>query len=428
MEWSGERLLGFASRHTTDWKRFAMPAATSLGLPNVRGRVPLLAGLAIDSFGGGCAAPLLLLFFTKVAGIPLGTAGVVLTVATLFSVAAPAVVGLVIDRVGPRNLVVAAQFAQGLAFTGLFFGRSVWLLFLCSLVMTTGQRVFWSAIFSLLADVADEGDRDKWFGLGGMMQAGGFALGALTAGWLLAVGGTTPFLIAMAVNAVSFYLAGLLLFRLHPSHHERTKPDNGPAPLLRKDRPFLALIGANTLLALCTMMLGVGVPVYVTEALTVPKWLVGVLIAATSLVLATGQTLVVRHTEQRRRTNVMVVAGITYAAWALLMALQLHIAAALVVPALVLATACYAFADVLHAATNNALSAAVAPEVGRGKYLSYWQYSFTFASVLAPGFFAQLFEVHHELPWLVLALLALVASVTIYVLARVSPRLSAERI
>lgn len=405
-----------------------MPAATSLGLPNVRGRVPLLAGLAIDSFGGGCAGPLLLLYFNKVADIPLGTAGVMLTVATLFSIAAPAAVGVVIDRVGPRNIVVAAQFAQGVAFTGFFFGRSMWLLFLCSLVMATGQRVFWSAIFSLLADVADEGERDKWFGLGGMMQAGGLAIGALVAGWLLAIGGNGPFLIAMAVNAISFYLAGLLLLRLHPSHHERTKQETGPAPLLRKDRAFLVLIGANTLLALCTMMLGVGVPVYVTEALTVPKWLVGVLIAATSVVLATGQTLVVRHTEQRRRTNVMVIAGITYAAWALLMALQIHIPGGWVVPVLVLATACYAFADVLHAATNNALSAAIAPEIGRGKYLSYWQYSFTFSSVLAPAFFAQLFEVHHELPWVALAVLALVASLTIYVLARVAPRLSSERI
>lgn len=404
-----------------------MPAATSLGLPNVRGRVPLLAALAIDSFGGGCAGPLLLLYFVRVADVPLGKAGVVLTVATLFSIAAPAAVGQVIDRLGPRNLVIGAQFAQGLAFTGFFFGRSLWLLFLCALVMTTGQRTFWSAIFSLLADIADEGERDKWFGLGGMMQAGGFALGGLAAGALLAIGGETPFLIAMAVNAITFFVAGLLLMRLHPGHHEKAKHDSGPAPLLRNDRPFLVLIGANTLLALCMMVLGVGLPVYIAEALPVPKWLVGVLLAGTSVVLATGQTLVVRHTERRNRTNVMVVAGLAWAAWGLLMASLLHVPAAFVVPLLVLATGCFAFADVLHAATNNAISAAVAPVVGRGKYLSYWQYSFTFASVLAPAFFAQLFEIDHELPWLAVTVVALVASATIYVLARAVPHSFAQR-
>jgi MFS family permease len=404
-----------------------MPTATSLGLPNIRGRFPLLAALAIDSFGGGCAGPLLLLYFVRVAEVPLGTAGTLLTVATLFSIAAPAAVGVVIDRIGPRILVVGSQFAQGLAFLGFFFGRSLWLLFLCALVMTFGQRVFWSSIFSLLSDVADEGDRDRWFGLGGMMQAGGFGLGALTAGALLAMGGEAPFLIAVAVDAGTFFLAGLLLLRLHPSHHQREAQDTGPAPQLRKDKPFLILIGANSLLALCTMLIGVGLPVYVADALPAPEWLVGVLLAAVSVVLATGQTLVVRHTERRRRTNVLIVAGVTWAVWGVLMASLLHIPTALVVPGLILATAVFAFADVLHAATSNALAAAVAPVVGHGKYLSYWQYSFTFASVLAPAFFAQLFEVRHGLPWLVLSALALLAAATILALDRTLPHSTTQR-
>jgi MFS family permease len=399
-----------------------MPTASALGLPTIRGRFPLLAALMIDSFGGGCAGPLLLLYFVRVADLPLGTAGVLLTVATLFSIAAPAAVGVVIDKVGPRNLVIGAQFAQGLAFVGFFFGRSLWLLFLCALVMTTGQRVFWSAIFSLLTDVSDPGDRDRWFGLGGMMQAAGFGLGALAAGALLAFDGDRPFLIAMAVNAITFFIAGVLLLRLHVAHSRTADADaNQGVPLLRKDKAFLVLIGANTILALCTMTMGVGLPVYVTEALPAPKWIVGVLLAAISVVLATGQTLVVRHTEKRRKTHVLVLAGLLWMVWGILMASLLHLPDGLVVTGLVLATMVFAFADVLHAATGNALAAAVAPKVGHGKYLSYWQYSFTFASVLAPGFFAQLFEVRREFPWLAISLLALVAAGTIVALERVLP-------
>jgi MFS family permease len=350
-----------------------------------------------------------------------------LTVATLFSIAAPAAVGVVIDRVGPRNLVVAAQFAQGLAFAGFFFGRSLWLLFLCALVTTVGQRVFWSSIFSLLTDISDPGDRDRWFGLGGMMQAAGFGLGALAAGALLTFDGDRPFLIAMAVNAVTFFIAGILLLRIHGAHTRTAAEDVGGAPLLRKDKAFLVLIGANTILALCTMLMGIGLPVYVSEVLPAPKWIVGVLLAGVSVVLATGQTLVVRHTEKRRRTNVMVLAGVLWAVWGLLMAGLLHIPAALVVPGLVVATIVFAGADVLHAATSNALAAAVAPTRGHGKYLSYWQYSFTFASVLVPAFFAQLFEIRHEFPWLAISLLALVAAGTIVALERVLPDAAVRR-
>jgi len=400
-----------------------MPTASALGLPNIRGRFPLLAGLMIDSFGGGCAGPLLILYFVRVAGIPLATSTALLSIATLFSIAAPAAVGVVIDRVGPRNLVIGAQFAQGLAFIGFFFGRSMWLLFLCTLVMTTGQRVFWSSIFSLLTDVSDPGDRDRWFGLGGMMQAAGFGLGALAAGALLAFKGDGPFLIAIAINAVSFFVAGFLLMRLHVAHSRTAASDvdGSSAPLLRKDKAFLVLIGVNTVLALCSMMIGVGLPYYVAEALPAPKWIVGVLLAAISVVLATGQTLVVRHTEKRRKTHVLVLAGLLWAVWGVLMASLLHLPAGLVVPGLVLATAVFAVADVLHAATGNALAAAVAPKIGHGKYLSYWQYSFTFASVLAPALFGQLFDVRREFPWLAISLLALVAAGTIVVLERVLP-------
>jgi hypothetical protein len=109
------------------------------------------------------------------------------------------------------------------------------------------------------------------------------------------------------------------------------------------------------------------------------------------------------------------------------MAGLLHVPAGLVVPGLVLASVVFAGADLLHAATGNALAAAVAPTVGRGKYLSYWQYSFTFASVLVPAFFAQLFEVREELPWVALSVLALVAGGTIVVLERVLPHAVTQR-
>lgn len=404
-----------------------MPTAASLGLPDTRGKVPLLVGLAIDSFGGGCAGPLLLLFFVRVADIPLGTAGITMTVANLFSVAAPAVVGLVIDRVGARNLVIGSQAAQGLAFVGFFAGRSLWLLFLCALVASTGQRVFWSLIFSLLSDISEPRERDRWFGLGGMMQAAGFGLGALAAGILLSVDGDTPFLIAMAVNAVSFFAAGFLLSRVDGRHDPHAVQDSAPAPLLRKDRPFLVLIAANTVLALCTMLLSVGLPVYVAEALPAPGWIVGLLLAGVSVVLATGQTLVVRHTERRRRTKVLVVASGLWAVWGLVMASLLHLPAGLVVPGLVLATLIFAAADVLHAATSNALAAAVAPDKGRGKYLSYWQYSFTLATVAVPAFFASLFAQRPEYPWLAISVLALAAGGTIVILERVLPDLTVRR-
>lgn len=291
------------------------------------------------------------------------------------------------------------------------------MLFLGALVAVVGQRMFWSSVFSLLADVAGPGERDRWFGLGGMLQGAGFGLGSLTAGILLAIGGDGPLIVAVAVDVVSFAIAALLLGRLRVGH-ETTTQEPGDRVRLRDDPRFLALIAVNGVLALCTMMLGTGLPVYVVEALPAPGWIVGVLLAGVSVVLAGGQTTVVRLTDGRRRTRVLTAVALTWTAWALLMAFAWHVPGRLVVPLLVLATIVFVAADVTHAVIANTLAAAVAPERGRGKYLSYWQYSFTIAQILVPAFFAQLFEVRPDMPWLALAVLAALAAAVLPLLGR----------
>lgn len=397
-----------------------------LGLPDIRGQAPLLIGLGIDSFGTGCAGPLLLLFYVRVADLELGTAGLLLTLATAFSIVIPAVVGHIVDRVGPRAIVVGSQLAQGAAFLGLLFARSVPLLFGCALVAAAGSRAFWSSIFSLLADVGEVRDRDRWYGLAGMMQAAGAGLGGLTAGALLAIGGDTPFLVALGFNAVTFGLASVLLTRVRLRRHEAPAPAEDATPVkLRKDLPFVSLTVANTVLALCSMMIGFGLPVYVVDALPAPEWIVGVLLAGVSVVLATGQTLVVRLSEPYRRTRVLVLGALLWSAWGLLMAGLFHLPAALVVSLLILGTLVFAAADLLHAATSNALAAAASPLSVRGRYLSYWQYSWTIGNVIAPAYFAWLFDARPDLPWLITAALALLAALAVL---RLEPHLPAQAV
>jgi MFS family permease len=187
---------------------------------------------------------------------------------------------------------------------------------------------------------------------------------------------------------------------------------------ISRDVPFLGLIGVNTIFALCSMVLGVGLPVFVTEGLpSAPKWIVGVLLAMVSVLLATGQTVVVRVTESRRRTTVLLVAAGLFAGWGAIMAALRHVPTALIVPLLVVAILPYALANLLHAATNNALAAAVSPRAARGKYLSNWQYSFTVAGIVVPAFFAQLYDAGPDYPWLASVGLIAVAAFGLTILA-----------
>lgn len=84
----------------------------ALGLPSVRGQVPLVVALAVDAIGTGCGGPLMLPVLTWVVDLAITTAGAMLTIASVAALAVPALVGAVVDRVGARRVVIAALILQ----------------------------------------------------------------------------------------------------------------------------------------------------------------------------------------------------------------------------------------------------------------------------------------------------------------------------
>lgn len=81
--------------------------------PADRSRFALLAGLGIDNFGSGLFLPLALVYATRVVGLDLRAAGLVVAVAAAAGFVVPPVAGRLTYRFGPRVTVVTAQLAQG---------------------------------------------------------------------------------------------------------------------------------------------------------------------------------------------------------------------------------------------------------------------------------------------------------------------------
>lgn len=391
-----------------------------LGLPSLRGQLPFVAAIVVDTLGTGLFLPVSLLYFTQVADLPLGVAGALVSGATAVSLPLPAVIGALVDRFGARRVVMAGQLLQGIGMLGYLGFRSPWPLFVAALLVAAGQRTFWSSFFALVADVADPAERDRWYGLTGGLQAAGIGVGALAVGGLLAIGGDGPFLAVVAVNAVTFFASALLLVGVS-TRHAPVERANGSYRAVLSDRPFLGLTAANTVFALCNVFLGVAVPVYAVTVLHAPAWVVGPILALNTGLLAFGQTLVTRAVEGRRRTRAMALSGLLWTMWALLAAAALVLPRNVVVPYLFAITLCYAAAELVHAPTSNALAAAVATPEARGRYLASFQFSFAIAMTIAPAMFTSLLAVHGALPWLVLALLAVLAAGTMLALERRIP-------
>jgi MFS family permease len=361
-------------------------------------RISLLIALGVDNAGSGFFLPLTLIYVTRVVGLPLSTAGPTVAAGTLAGLLVPPLAGPLVDRLGPRPVVITSQLVQA-AGAGVFLvADGVVTVAVATVALAAGQQLFYSSLFALISDVAGDGPKDHPFAVVAMVRAGCFGAGGLAAGVLLAAAGAAGLRAAVAVNAASFLVCALLLAALvRPAHHP--VPD-GRTVRLRADRKFLSLIGITGLVALSVDFYLVGMPVFVLDVLGGPAWLPGALLALSTTANATCGTLALRATRGISRIAAMIAGAVLVVVWCAACVAALAVPAGWLAPVLLAVALVAAGSTLLFGTRANALAVELAPAAARGRYLAMFQYAFTVPGVLAPAV-AGLFAVSTWLPLLV---------------------------
>ncbi|MGH3762285.1 MFS transporter [Actinophytocola sp.] len=361
-------------------------------------RRALLIALGVDNAGSGLFLPLTLVYVTKVVGLPLGTAGLTVAAGTVVGLLVPPVAGRLVDRAGPRPVVIGSRLVQAAGALTFLVAGDAGSVAAATVALAAGQQLFYSSLFALISDVAGDGPKDHPFAVVAMVRAGCFGLGALAAGALLTTAGAAGLRLAVAANAVSFVVCAALLATLVRAPHRR--PDGVRPGRLRADRRFLSLIGITALVALAIDFFLVGLPVYVLDVLGGQPWLPGVVLALSTAVNATCATLALRATRRFSRLTAMTSGAALVVGWCAACLAALAVPVAWLPAAMLLATLILAASGLLFGTRANALAVDLAPAAARGRYLAAFQYAFTVPGVLAPAV-AGLFAVATWLPWLV---------------------------
>ncbi len=405
-----------------------------LGLPKTQGHGRLLAAFGIDALGSGLFLPFSVLFFTATTALGLQQVGLALSIAALVRLPATPAAGMITDRIGPKRAVIISNLAQAVGFAGYLFADSFVQVLLAAIVVQVGNSLFWVAYPALVHEVADRSAQERWFALINAMRNAGLAVGALGASLAVALGGSTGYLVIVAVNAGSFTLAAILTW-LDPVPGRRPRPQETPdeetlvaAPaagwsVVLRDRPFLGFVGVNIGLALLSLSFVIAVPVFLVSSVDLPDWTPGTLLALNAILGALGAAPIIAAITGRRRDHVLIgsqlIIGLGYGCVLVVGFVPPVVALVFALLAAVLVTT----TELIQGPAVSAIVNESASDRDRGRYISIYQMTFSIVDIIAPLALTTALTLGPFATWLPLIIIAGLDAIVLIVLARRLPAL-----
>jgi MFS family permease len=384
----------------------------------------LLAGGLLNSAGSGAVYPFIVIYLHGVRGFSFPVAGAIVAVFGAFTLVATPIAGEVVDRIDSRRTLVAALALLAAGYGAFAFVSSPWQGFACMAAAGLGNAAFYPAHTTLLVGLVPGAELTAVFGLGRVGHNLGMAAGGVAGGLIAVSSSPGTFTILFGLNAASFLAfaavaAGLPRVAAAPPAADERRP--GYREVLR-DRPFVALIALNVVLVAGVMaQVETTLPAF-AHRLGLDERAIGGLFAVNMLLIVVFQLPVLRLVEGRRRARVVALGAVAYAigaAGALAVGLSWRSGAA--GAGLVAVMVVYTVGELLHAPTQSALAADLAPAPLRGRYMSLVTCSYALGFTLGPALGGILLGRSPALLWGVAAILAVAAAAGFVALDQIVP-------
>jgi MFS family permease len=415
------RARGFLRRLAADWA----------GLPDVPGIRRWVWSTVLDAIGTGMRLPVTALYLTAVVGLPLTSVGIGLGVAALVGTVCGPVVGVLIDRFGPKRMVIAIFL---IAATGYFGYLGVWdwtSFVVVASVAEVAEHSTRPTKQAFVATMVTAEQRGPLMGFQRSVRNIGFGLGGLVLALLLTIDADSAYHAVLAADGASFLVAAVVVagIPVAAATGRAKAPAAKSIPVEPKrigyravlaDRRYVALGVLNTLVLTQMAALNIGLPLWVNQHTSAPPGLLGVLFVVNTalvVVLQVRATKGVARASQTPPVYCRAAIGFVAAALAYWAAGQVG-AVAIVVALLVIAVLGHTLSEVYGIVGEWTVSTSLAPEHLRGRYLSAFSISFSAQQAIGPVLVTFLMATAPNAAWFVLAALLAAGCVASAWLAR----------
>ncbi|MGW4440063.1 MFS transporter [Streptomyces sp. NPDC004596] len=362
---------------------------------------------AVNSLGNGLYFPLGVLYFTRIVGLDATAVGLGMTVAGLVGVAAGVPAGRAADRWGTRRVGALLWGGTGVA-TASYVLVGSYAGFLVAVICATGLQMASRGVQgALYADVLPPATRVEARAYLRMVTNVGMGAGGALGAVALQVDTRGAYLTVIALNALSFAGPALLLPRLPLAPHARERAAAG-APAGEgwravRDLPFLAVTVLNAVLVVQYTLSEVGLPLWIVERTTAPRWTAALLMIVNCVLVALLQVRVARRASRvATAVRAMGWSGLLLAAACAVYALSAGLSPVWAVLSLTAGAVVQVFAEVLSAAGGWTLGYELADARAHGVYQGVFGAGASAGMMAGPALVTVTAIAHGALGWAVL--------------------------
>jgi MFS family permease len=395
---------------------------TRLGFPSVGEHRRFVTAIVADTVGSGLFMPITLLYFLAMTDLSLVQIGSALSLSAILTMPGAFVIGTMVDRFGPRQMMLAGNLVQAVGMLAYLWADSLIAVALWTTMLNIGRQSFWGSFGNVVTAISAPGERELWFGFLQAVRNLGYSVGGVLAGVALQVGTDVAFQSVVIVNVATFVLAFVLLLDV-PDHRvarDEDAPVEGWGVVLR-DRAYLRLVMGQLGFVAGMMVLNFALPVYVAETIDLPGWVVGAIFTLNTAMVGLGQGLVVRRMTGRVRARMMGLAQLVFVASYALFVVAGWLPVWLAVVVMLVGAAVYTGGELTGGPVFSATAAEAAPDHLRGRYLGLFQLSWGLGGAVTPVAFTWLLAHGQTTLWWVLGLVAVVSAAYLQTLPKVLP-------
>ena len=376
----------------------------------------VLFGNALAAIGSGLTLPLLIIYLGQVRDLGTTVGGFVVAYIAVVQLLLLPVAGILVDRLGPRPVLMGGLLVQGTGIALLTQVDSAPTAYAVATVISVGSAFSWGPQSALLGRLTTPAERTRIFGIQFMILNLGIGIGGIVAAVVVDVADPATFELLYVMDALTYLLYVLVLASLRGVGVGRAPVEGqvdaqgGYREVLR-DRRLVRIVALGLVLMTCGYgSLEVGLPVIVTVVNGLSVSWVAIAFAVNTATIVVVQLFTLRMIGGRSRSRLLaVVAGLWAVSW-LLLGMSGTLPLTLAIVAICLSTAVFALGETLSAPIMPSLVNDLAPGHLRGRYNAVQSITWGVSGALGPAIAGVMLGAGLEAAWIALVVAGLVVA------------------